>query len=51
MAPLRADPRFIAVAARLGLVSIWRRTNHWPDFCSVPGLRYSCQAVAAKLTI
>jgi len=51
MGPLRADPRFIAVAARLGLVSIWRRTNHWPDFCSAPGFPYNCQGVAAKLAI
>jgi len=49
MAPLRSDPRFIIVAARLGLVAIWRTTNHWPDFCSAPGLPYSCQGMAAKL--
>jgi DNA-binding SARP family transcriptional activator len=41
MAPFRSDPRFLSVAAREGLTQLWRRTNHWPDFCADPSLR--CQ--------
>lgn len=32
-APLRADPRFWAVAARLGLARYWITKQEWPDFC------------------
>jgi adenylate cyclase len=49
-APMRRDPRFIKLAARLGLVDYWRTTGHWPDFCSDPSLPYNCKAEAAKLT-
>jgi hypothetical protein len=28
---LRADPRFVKVCARLGLVEYWLETGHWPD--------------------
>ncbi|MFM5948811.1 MAG: winged helix-turn-helix domain-containing protein [Novosphingobium sp.] len=28
---LRADPRFVAVCARLGLVKYWLDSGHWPD--------------------
>lgn len=49
-APLRRDPRFMSLAARFGLVSYWRRTGHWPDFCDHSGLSYSCQQEAAKLS-
>jgi hypothetical protein len=28
---LRADPRFVTVCARLGLVEYWLETQHWPD--------------------
>jgi hypothetical protein len=48
MKALRADPRFMALAARLGLVDYWRTTGHWPDFCSEPGLPYDCKVEAAK---
>jgi tetratricopeptide (TPR) repeat protein len=34
LAPFRADPRFMTLAAQRGLLQIWRRTNQWPDFCS-----------------
>lgn len=47
---IRADPRFIALAAKLGLVQYWEKTNVWPDFCSEPDLPYDCRAEAAKLT-
>src|SRR6185312_8851330 len=48
-ANLRRDPRFMGLAARLGLVTYWRSTSNWPDFCSEPGLPYACKAEAAKL--
>lgn len=28
---LRADPRFVKVCARLGLLEYWQATQHWPD--------------------
>ncbi|HVN01979.1 MAG TPA: TIR domain-containing protein [Caulobacteraceae bacterium] len=48
-APLRRDPRFMQLAARLGLVNYWRATGAWPDFCAEPGLPYDCKAEAARL--
>lgn len=33
-APLRRDPRYLALAARTGLLSYWR-TERLPDFCTV----------------
>lgn len=47
-AGVRADPRFMHVAARLGLVRYWRETGYWPDFCTSEQLRYDCKAEAAK---
>jgi len=47
-ATVRADPRFMEVAARLGLVRYWRETGYWPDFCSKEQLRYDCKAEAGK---
>ncbi len=49
-APMRRDPRFMKLAARLGLVHYWLTSGHWPDFCSEPGLPYDCKLEAAKLT-
>ena len=46
--PMRADPRFMTLAARLGLVAIWRATDQWPDFCSDSGLGYDCRVEAAR---
>jgi len=48
MKAFRADMRFVALAERLGLVSYWRATGHWPDFCSEPDLPYDCQAWGAR---
>jgi len=48
-AALRRDPRFMSLAARFGLVDYWRRTDHWPDFCSDPKLPYDCRQLAAQL--
>jgi hypothetical protein len=44
----RADPRFMALAAKLGLVAIWRATK-WPDFCTARDAPYDCRAMAEKL--
>lgn len=45
----RADPRFIRVAAHLGLLAHWQSSGTWPDFCFEPDLPYDCKAEAAKL--
>jgi len=45
---VRADPRFMQIAARLGLVRYWRETGYWPDFCTSEQLRYDCKTEAAK---
>lgn len=45
---MRADPRFMLLARRLGFVAYWRATGHWPDFCSEPGLPYDCRVEASK---
>lgn len=47
-AAVRADPRFMQVAARLGLVRYWQQTGYWPDFCKSEQLRYNCKIEAAK---
>ena len=49
-ASLHRDPRFIALAAKAGLVDYWRVSGKWPDFCAEPGLGYDCKQEAAKLT-
>jgi DNA-binding winged helix-turn-helix (wHTH) protein/tetratricopeptide (TPR) repeat protein len=49
MHKFRSDPRFIRVAAHLGLLQHWQRSGKWPDFCFEPDLGYDCQAEAAKL--
>jgi hypothetical protein len=47
-AGIRADPRFMQIAARLGLVRYWRQTGYWPDFCTSEQLKYDCKTEAAK---
>lgn len=47
-AGVRADPRFMGVAARLGLIRYWRQSGYWPDFCSSERLPYDCKTEAAK---
>lgn len=49
MATIRADPRFMLLAKRLGLTDYWRQSGDWPDFCSDAQLPYNCKAEAAKL--
>jgi hypothetical protein len=48
-APMRRDPRFMPLAAKLGLVGYWRSTGKWPDFCAEPGLPYDCKTEAERL--
>jgi tetratricopeptide (TPR) repeat protein len=47
-AAVRKDPRFMQVAARLGLVHYWRQTGFWADFCTSERLRYNCKTEASK---
>jgi tetratricopeptide (TPR) repeat protein len=49
MARFLASPRFMPLAARIGLVDIWRRSGLWPDFCTAPDRPYDCKAEARKL--
>lgn len=49
MRKFRSHPRFMRVAAHLGLLAHWRKSGKWPDFCFEPDLRYDCKAEAAKL--
>ncbi len=44
---MRRDPRFMPLAAKVGLVDYWEKAGKWPDFCAEPGLPYDCR-VAAK---
>ncbi len=49
MRAFRADPRFMPLVARYGLVDYWRRSGHWPDFCTERDRPYDCAAVAREL--
>ena len=46
---VRRDARFMIVTKRIGLLSYWRKTGIWPDFCYDPQLPYECQKEAGKL--
>jgi tetratricopeptide (TPR) repeat protein len=43
MRAVRADPRFMPLAARLGLVDYWVDSGHWPDLCRTEKLPYDCK--------
>ena len=45
----RRQPRFLLVARRFGLLSYWKSSGKWADFCSEPDLPYDCKDEAAKL--
>jgi tetratricopeptide (TPR) repeat protein len=47
-ASFRRDPRFMAVARRIGLTEYWLNTNQWPDFCRAPDMPYDCKTEAAR---
>lgn len=49
MRSLLHDPRFMPLAARLGLVDYWTKTGKWPDFCLDFDLPYDCKREAARL--
>jgi hypothetical protein len=35
-------------AADYGLISYWRSSGKWPDFCADRGMTYDCKREAAK---
>lgn len=43
------DPRALRLAKRVGMLTYWRQSGQWPDFCSDPDLPYDCKEEAAKL--
>jgi len=45
------DPRSIAGAAHVGLLSYWKKSGKWPDFCFDPKLPYDCKKEAAKYPV
>ena len=45
----RDDVRFLAVAARLGLLQSWASSGDWPDFCRDPRLPYDCRREGARI--
>ena len=47
---LRHDPRFMQIAAKAGLVSYWKASGHWPDYCSEPDLPYKCVEAANQIS-
>lgn len=46
---VRRDRRFMKVAKRIGLLSYWRKSGKWADFCYDPNLPYDCRKEAARL--
>lgn len=44
----RRDPRFMAVAGKIGLADYWLSTGKWPDYCRQTDLPYDCKREAAK---
>jgi tetratricopeptide (TPR) repeat protein len=48
-APVRADPRFLPLMAKTGVLAFWRNTGHWADFCEAQDRPYDCRAEATKL--
>lgn len=49
MAPMRADPRFLALTKKHGMFSYWKKTHTQPDFCATEHVPV-CEALAAKGT-
>ncbi|QYE33064.1 hypothetical protein KZX46_02750 (plasmid) [Polymorphobacter sp. PAMC 29334] len=47
---VRADPRFMRVVQRQGLLAIWRTTNLWPDFCRDGSVPYDCRQTAERFS-
>lgn len=51
MKAFRADPRFMPLAGRFGLVDYWTRSGRWPDFCAERGLPYDCRQAARAIPL
>lgn len=51
LASARRNPRFIAVARRVGLLKFWRESGEWPDFCNERGMPYDCKTEASKYAL
>lgn len=49
MKPVLHHPRFMPLAARIGLVRYWTEADKWPDFCLDSDLPYDCKAKALGL--
>lgn len=47
---VRADPRFIEIANRKGLVRYWLETDQWPDFCVTENIKYDCREQSIQVT-
>ena len=43
---VRADPRFMPFAEKIGRVDYWLDSGHWPDFCRIDKLPYDCKEAA-----
>jgi hypothetical protein len=48
-APLREDPRFVSLCARLGHCDYWLATDRWPDCADDGVLPYDFQAECRRL--
>jgi hypothetical protein len=48
MRQVRRDPRFMQAMAKMSLLSFWKKSHEWPDFCFDPDLPYDCRKEAAK---
>ena len=48
LANFRRDPRFMTLAAEVGLVDYWQKSGKWPDFCGDTGMPYDCRKEAGK---
>lgn len=51
MKDFRHDRRFMQLAYRAGLLSFWRKSGVWPDFCKDPQLPYDCRQEAKKFPL
>jgi|KBSSwiStaDraftv2_1062776.scaffolds.fasta_scaffold95581_2 tetratricopeptide (TPR) repeat protein len=43
---VRADPRFMRFAEKIGRVDYWLDSGHWPDYCRTDTLPYDCKEAA-----
>ncbi|MGD9967022.1 MAG: adenylate/guanylate cyclase domain-containing protein [Hyphomonadaceae bacterium] len=48
-AAMRADPRFMPLMHRGGLLQYWLETDRWPEFCEDPSLPYDCRQEALRV--